>query len=537
MSIIRKLDLTLVLIMGFALIGALMIFYSTVWGPWVYSDSTEYIVSARNLIQGHGLGLFGGSGAFHPLSLHPPFYSLVLSFFGLFGADLVTAARWINIILFGLTILLLGATIYAYTKSSWLAIIASLLFLCLPVVVDVFSGAMSEPLFLFTGLSGLCLILLFLKSNRLVLLIIAGIASGLAMLTRYSGVAFMITGIGILLIFSLKPWNKRIVDAAAYGLLTSFPTIGWLIWLRTQSLGVRSSPIDVNLGEQFTRFKLAAMEIFWSWIPFTSLLPRYSYNLALNLIIIFLVLVLALVGLSIWKMHKNNQKLLDPTNGLILGVFMLGLAAAYLFVLAFSYLFTSPPPDLIARTFLPVQLAFLLGVFSLILLFIRPWKSARWLVSIPIILALGILVSYLYDSLGLVSRYHQEGAGYTAKAWRNADIFNRIQQIPANMPLISNESALVLFYTGRPAYDLSELTDQTPQAIPGQDGSDVNDLPRNISNENGVALILFSSIHQQFQDLYGDKSAVQLENLIRGLTLYFQTAEGEIYFYPSPQLP
>jgi 4-amino-4-deoxy-L-arabinose transferase-like glycosyltransferase len=95
-------------------------------------------------------------------------------------------ARWLNIALFGLTILLLGVTIYAYTKSSWLSIIASSLFFCMPIMVDVFSGAMSEPLFLFTGLCSICLILFYLRNNRIILLIISGFASGLAMLTRYS---------------------------------------------------------------------------------------------------------------------------------------------------------------------------------------------------------------------------------------------------------------------------------------------------------------------------------------------------------------
>ncbi len=104
MKLLRQPALPVVLIILLALMGSIMIYYSTVWGPWVYSDSTEYIVSARNLLQGHGLGLFGASGAFHPLSLHPPFYSLVLSLFGAFGADLVTTARWINVVLFGLTI-------------------------------------------------------------------------------------------------------------------------------------------------------------------------------------------------------------------------------------------------------------------------------------------------------------------------------------------------------------------------------------------------------------------------------------------------
>lgn len=537
MKLLRKPALPVVLIMLIALMGSIMIYYSTVWGPWVYSDSTEYIVSARNLLQGHGLGLYGGSGAFHPLSLHPPFYSLMLSLFGAFGADLMTTARWINVVLFGLTIMLIGVTIYAYTRSAWLSVFAAFLFFCMPAVVDVFSGAMSEPLFLFTGLASLCLLLLFLKNNRMILLIIAGVASGLAMLTRYSGLAFVMTGIAILLIISHNSWKERGVDATTYGILSCLPTAGWLIWLKTQSLAVRSAPINLNLAEQFIQFKIAAVEIFWSWIPFTSFIPHYSYHLALILIFIILVLFVFLLGLTVWKMHKTSQKLLDPTDGYILGLLMIGLAVTYLFVLAFSYFFTNPPPDLIGRTFLPVQLAVILGIFSLVLFFIRPWQNAKWLVGIPIVLALGISISYLHDSFDLVSHYHQDGAGYTAKAWRGADIFSKIIQLPADIPLISNESALVLFYTNRPAYDISELVDQAPQTISAQYGADANDPPEKVFREDGAALVLFNSIGPQFQRLYGDQSPVRLENFTRGLQLYAHTADADIYFFPAAPLP
>ncbi len=534
---LSKQNLTVVLVAIIALMGSVMIFYSTVWGPWVYSDSTEYIVSARNLIQGHGLGLYGASGAFHPLSLHPPFYSLVLGFFGLFGADLVTAARWMDIILFGSTILVLGITIYAYTQSAWLSIVSSLMLFSMPVVVDVFSGAMSEPLFLFTGLSSLCLLLLFLKSNRTYQLLIAGAAVGLATLTRYSGLAFIFTGVFILVIFEHKPWKNRASDALIYGVLGCVPTILWLVWLRVQSLGVRSYPVQINFTERFTEFKLAAMEIFWSWLPFTSILPRYSYNLAQNLIVIFLLIFLVLFSVVVWRMRKTNQKLLDPPNGLVLAILLLVLAAAYLFILGFSYIFTSPAPDLISRTFLPVHIAILLGIFSLVLFFIRPWPSARWLFIIPLGFAVGIFISYLHDTADLVSLYHREGAGYTAKAWRNTKILNLVEILPAETPIISNESAFLLFYTGRPAYDLSELVDQTIQTLTNRYGDDLADPAQIIFRENGAALVLFNTRYQQFQELYGDKSAIRLKNLTRNLSLYAQTPDGEIYFYSPEQLP
>ena len=534
---LRNLPPAVVVVTLIALVGSLMIYYSTAWGPWVYSDSTEYIISARNLIEGHGLGLYGPSGNFHPLTLHPPFYSLVLSFFGLFGADLVTAARWIDIILFGLTILLVGVSIYTLTKSSWLSIICSYLLFSMPVLVDIFSGAMSEPLFIFTGMASIFLILFFLRNNRNIVLLTAGIASGLTMITRYSGVAFIITSVGVLLVFSHKPWKKRLLDTLTYAILSCLPTIGWLIWLKIQDLGVRSYPINVNWWEQFTKFRLAVMEGFWSWLPFTSLLPRYTYNLARNLMIIFALLFLVLFCLTLWKMHRNKLKIFDTTAGLVHGLSMFVFAVAYLLVLGFSYIYTHPPPDLINRTLLPAHLAVLLSIFSLVLFFIRPWQSAKWLNIIPISLAIGISISYLHDSINIVSQYHQYGSGYTSKDWRNSSIFHILEQLPLNVPIISNESALVLFYTGRPAYDISELVDHKPQNISDRYGDDPNDPPQKAFRESGAALVLFNSRFSQFQQLYEDQSIPRLENLTRDLSLYSQTDDGVIYFYPSKQVP
>ncbi len=224
--------LTLISIFLISILGSLVIIYATKWGPWVFSDSTEYIVSAKNLLAGHGLGLYGPSGAFHPLSLHPPFYSLLLSFFGLFGADLLVTARWLDAILFGLTIVLVGVSLYIITKSSWLSIGASFLLFCMPALVEIYSGAMTEPLFIFTGLLSIFLIMCFIKNDRYIILIAAAIFSGLSFFTRYAGLAFIITGIFALLVFNQKPWKKRIFQLLIYGTISIFPIIGWRIWLR-----------------------------------------------------------------------------------------------------------------------------------------------------------------------------------------------------------------------------------------------------------------------------------------------------------------
>jgi hypothetical protein len=161
-----------------------------------------------------------------------------------------------------------------------------------------------------------------------------------------------------------------------------------------------------------------------------------------------------------------------------------------------------------SRTFLPIQLAVCGDIFASF--FYSPWKSqiSREYPHHPA-LVISILST---DSLDIVSQYHQDGAGYTAKAWRNAEIISKIEQLPVDTTLISNESAMVLFFTGRPAYDITELIDHAPQTITDRYGDDTNDHPQKEFHENGAALVLFYSIYSQLQELYGDQTQ-SLENL------------------------
>ena len=528
MALKNKLTIASIFLIG--ILGSLVILYSTHWGPWVFSDSSGYIISARNLIAGHGLGLYGPSGAFHPLTLHPPLFSLLIGFFGWIGIDLLTAARWINVILFGLTISVVGLTIFTITHSPWLSIICSILILSMPDLIDIYSGAMSEPLFIFTGLLSISLVLLFLRNNRYLVLLAAAIAVGLSIITRYAGIAFLITGIVGLLLFSHRTWKNRIIDVLVYGSVGSIFVIGWLAWLKLQSIENHSIQLSKNLSEQLTNFRLSVMEIFWSWLPFTSHLPGYSYNLAKYLAIITVVIFLILIGLIIWKMYKSSGKPFDLSSGLPFAILMVVFAIAYLIILTFSYLFTLPTPDLIARTLLPAHLALLLGFFMLCILFIRAWSSIKWVPIMLILLAVGVSISYMSDSLKIASQYHQNGSGYTSQYWRNSETIRTIEQLPVNIPLVSNESAAIYFYTNRPAYDISELINDK-SAINTKYGDDPTDPAQTAFRSNGAALVLFNSSYWQFFRLYGDQTDKRLEYFSQGLYLYDQLGDGSIYFY------
>ena len=185
-----------------SLAGSLAIIFSTRWGPWAYSDSATYIVSARSLLEGEGLGVAVHPGSVERLTHHPPLYPLVLSAIGLSGIDLLTIARWLNVLLFGATIFATGAFTYRLLRSGWLAFSLSVSMFTIPALVDIFSGAMSEPLFLFTSIVGTFLIVLFLETQNRRTLILAGAAAGLAFLTRYIGVFAIAASLVTLLVLS-----------------------------------------------------------------------------------------------------------------------------------------------------------------------------------------------------------------------------------------------------------------------------------------------------------------------------------------------
>ncbi len=217
-----------------SLIGAGVIIFATRWGPWAYSDGVGYIVNARNLIRGDGLGLWRASGRFVPTSHHPPLYILALASLGVFGVDPLIVARCLSVSLFTMTILVIGLSTLAITKNGLLAISLSGVTLSFPILIELYSGVMSEGLFFLLGFSALMAAILSAREGNVKYVAATGILSGLAFLTRYIGVGFVISCAFVGLIFSRLPFKRRIQHAALITSLGFLPVVLWLIWLRFQ---------------------------------------------------------------------------------------------------------------------------------------------------------------------------------------------------------------------------------------------------------------------------------------------------------------
>ena len=192
-----------------SLFGAWLIFYGTALSPWGGADSVEYLVSARNMLRGIGIGYFSPTGMFYWISLHPPFYSIMLGAVSLLGPDLIDAARWLNIVLLALIICLTGLLFWRFSSSPALGVLAGLLVMAFPEMLNMSTAAMSEPLFIcLCILEGLLLVLYF-RSSRLRFLLLAALAAGLAALARYIGIALIGAGTLSVFLFCQGNWFGR----------------------------------------------------------------------------------------------------------------------------------------------------------------------------------------------------------------------------------------------------------------------------------------------------------------------------------------
>ncbi len=132
----------------------------------------------------------------------------------------------------------------------------------------------------------------------------------------------------------------------------------------------------------------------------------------------------------------------------------------------------------------------------------------------------------------MLESLHAQGAGYTSRAWVSSGTLRAVRDLPAGVPLISNESAAVLLHTGRPAYDMPELVEMNRRPVAEAFGDAVDDPVESKFREHGAALVLFGSILDQLEAIYGTDAELRLAGLTRGLLLRAKTLDGAIYLYP-----
>jgi hypothetical protein len=542
-------------ILFLGLLAGILIGYATAQGPWAYSDSTAYLSVAATLIKGGGLGMLTPSGAFLPLLHYPPFYPMALSLPGVLGLPLIAAARWLNILLFALLNVALSLTLLRLTRSLFIAFSLPILEMVSPVMLSTFTGIMSDPLALFTGMIALLLILLYLNYPRRSVLAAAALMAGLAFLTRYLAGAFLLTG---LLAVAFLNWNagkNRRVDLLIFASVAGALALAWLAWVYLQShtFGNRNFQSVGALLPALTSLRATLADLFWKWIPLAPSPLLLSYRLkiltlSILALVIFLIPCLALVfgGNKGARKEKSTQPALFAQGaGFKIALFFDLFIGIYILVLLASVLFSVPTPDVNDRMLAPVNFALWIAIF--VPLFSLPdlWKArSSWTASkargawgfqgLVLLVVCGVAVANFAQTSQIAARMHQDPDGYTSTAWRTSPTLAAVKQLPAGVPIVTNESALLLFHTGRSAYDISELLDNRPQSLDLRYGDNLQDTSQKIFREQGAALVIFNTIDYPLQLLYQADAPQRKQSMLQGLYLYRQYADGAIYFYRTP---
>jgi hypothetical protein len=523
--------LILAAILLLSVAGAVIAIYTTANGPWGYSDPMVYISTARSLDRGQGLVYYEADAAFRPITIEPPFYSLVLSVIGLFGVNLVVAARWLNSMAFVASIFIAGWIFYRYSRAPALGIVASALMCAFPYMVWMFGSAYSEPLFVLMFLAGGWGLLAYLHKEKPALFVLSALLIGLIPLTRYAGVAMVAAGgASVLLLVSGKA-SARIKKAVLYTFLASLPILAWLIWIyfsTAHSVGGRSLGLSLHgLKLQFQDFRGIFLDTVWKWLPYQSNGALVSYRLRYLLIGILLV---GLLGLSILAQRRIKKDATEGVSNSGLRIFTFFGLSSLLFVgvLILTYLFTHPTIDVDNRMLLPLFVSCVMSFYAAWAVWQAAWFKGwlRLMQVLPWLVAILCIAWYIPQARKEADFYHA-GDGLTAYHWNRSELIQAVRALPANQAVISNDWELMQLWTGRPIYG---FWNTFPAKLPiqtGTYGSVHSDKVQAVFCNKAAALVIVNDFKSQFQTQIS--KAINEQSLFKGLAVYGTYADGTIY--------
>lgn len=526
--------IAIILLLLLSILSGVIVFFATTNGPWGYSDSVAYIVSARNLIKGLGFGMFTPTGRFVITYLHPPLYPIVLSGIGVWGVDLVDAARWCNIVLCIITVFMTGFVFLRFSHNPTTAILASMLIVSFPTILSMFTSSMSEPLFLCLFSVNNFLLLNYLRKQTMVDFFLAAFFCGLLPVTRYAGVAIVFSAIICVFLFSTGSWRERSKRSFIFGFSASIPLIIWFTVLyfgpSNALLGGRN--IQIN-GEQlvasFSSYREAVMEILWNWIPFSQRSVFLVLDPARDIMLIVAFFIISAVtwvaGLRLAKRNRDCKYNPDVQMSVFFGV----VTVSYIVFFTITWLFTIPPTPINDRLLMPIYFGGLLGLLGCWAVWREAWwSSANSLIRVAPWLVAIVMIYWYYPQAVRVVIQSYENNTIIAYRWQDSQVIHALQNLPAGQPVISNNSAAVMMWADRPAYDLMDNLnpDFMKQNFPY--GSDDTDAAQRIFRE-GAVLVVFNDFPYQLDVAYGRHGRERLATIFDGLTIVGQYSDGMIY--------
>jgi len=511
-----------------------MVLYATRGGIGVQNDSAFYIAVARSLAEGHGLGLTRPTIGFEFFSIFPPLYSLCLAGLDATGLEILAAARWMNALLFGLTIAMAGGFFLWKWKAPLAGCLVAVLLAFSPSMIAAHVWILSEPFYYFLATVSLLALVIHLTGSGWKWLVLSAVAAALAALDRYAGLALAACGLVILFLQTGVNLRLRLKQTAVFGLVSLLPTAIWLGIARVFSGSVAGrallSPADA--GTKIAGILSSLKSTLITWVPFSADLPFISdphHYKPFWIALILLGLALAYWTIRILRKTGSDKTAIQQSVDL-LRVFLVFMVS-HMLVFAGASLFLSESPSAGDRNFAPLLFSafFILG--AVFFIYIRNYRENNK-IEIMICVVSGLLVVFnLAQGVRSVAGYSPDGLGYNTVDARRSPIYQAIRDLPADLLIVCNDPNIVLFHTGRAAYPLVEQYTLNPEwdfPVYGQ-GRNRTDKGQLAFEQGQAALVLLPDAYWEMQLVYGDKTDERMAGLTEGLYLYYQGLDGSIY--------
>ncbi len=490
----RLIFILLLCLLGLAGIGLLA--YVTPYGVGVYVDTLYYATSAKNLLNGIGMGRLTGNGFYKPMTHYPPLYALVLAFTQVLGLDMLAGARWVSMLAFGLVILLAGWIIWQRTGSAFFSLATAGLVLGSGVLLRTFSWAMSEPLYIVLELSGFLLLAVYFKASRRGWLVAASLAIGFALLTRYVGFSLVAAFTLALLANRSLKGSRRWMDAGLFLTLSLLPSAIWFIRNRliTGTLANRMITWHPVTEEKFASLVKAVLS--WGLLPQRLAIGRET--------LAFLLIAAALMIASlVWLFRIWPKKGAAPAQELTL----LLCCWAYGGLLAVSLNWIDATTPLDNRILMPLYLniLLLLGI-GMALLWQRPGL-------LPRLIAAGMLLWFSYFTLtrldGAVLDLTRDGQDYASLKWKSSPTIQFVRE--QDPPLVyTNDVTAIYFLAGKDSVGIPNFKSNEAE-FQGM---------REDLRSTGGFLVLFGTLTGEF---------ASQDEITQGMTLIGQFEDGAVY--------
>ena len=427
--------------------GSLLLSATSVYGIGIRSDSVAYIWSARSLAEGLGLGRLDGGGNFKAMTHWPPLYPVILAVFPLFGMDVIEGARWLAAIFAGLNVALVGWVLARITRSPWFAAGGALVVLFSPAMAETNLQAMTESLYILLSLLALLFLVAALQNERRRWLLAAAGFTALALLTRYVGLALVLTGTLGILIYERQPIGRRGRDLIIFLAVSVLPVGFWALrnLVLSGSAANRALTFYAIPASDF----LLALETVQGWVsPASQILSIGAGKLILALAAVLGGFLLARFAPA--EASNRRRSALVDLNQLLLGFYLTMTLVSRLF---FDPLITIFEQRILAPAFLSV-LVLLTGILC------AAWRGALkyrwWLGAVLSVFYLWSVYSFgmIYhgQSSQIYETMRENGSGYAYKGELNSPFAELLRQIPDQAVVFTSNVEKYYFLTGKPSY-------------------------------------------------------------------------------------